>query len=529
MIVDKGTIEHLWPETVLVILAVWILVGGAFQQSRWWWSTFSLASYAVVAYVICRNEIDFLSLAERNPGVVISGPIVVDYLGFVLRLLAVLVGFLFTLVAARIVPHVLASEFIGTLMLLVVGIMLVARANDLVLLFVGLELISIPTYVLLYLGRRDRATTEATAKYFFLTIFSSAVLLYGLSFLYGLTGTTVLIADPLQTSVAGILSGQAATPLMSLGLILIVAGLGFKIAAVPFHFYAPDVYQGATNGNAGLLAIAPKIGGLAALVRVLVVAMPSITELAWQLLLVISIASMTLGNVCALWQNNLRRLMAFSSIAHAGYLLIGVVVSLGAASQATGNGVGAATLYVIVYTLATAGIFAALAYLGGTVNEVNGVDDLSGLGKTDPLTAAVLAICIISLAGIPPLAGFWGKLTLFSGAIQAATSMESGFWFAVLAIAGALNAAIAVAYYLRIVSVMYFGQPKREYHGDGGWGARAAMIFAAALVVFAGVFPGTLIPPSRHAEQSLQRAVQRPTRAAAVANYSPQTPALNAE
>lgn len=504
MIVDLDTIRHLWPETVLVILAVWILVGGAFQQSRWWWAAFSLASYGVVAYVICRNELQFLAAADSHPGLEASGPIVLDYLGFVLRLLAVLVGSLFTMIAARTVRKELASEYIGTLMLLVVGMMLVARANDIVILFVGLELISIPTYVLLFLGRRDRATTEATAKYFFLSIFSSAVLLYGLSFLYGLSGTTTLMADGMP-SIAASLSGQQATPLTAIALVLILAGIAFKMAAVPFHFYAPDVYQGATNGNAGLLAVAPKVGGLAALIRIIVVAMPNIADMAWQLLLVISIASMTLGNVCALWQNSMRRLMAFSSIAHAGYLLIGVVVALGATDQSSGNGIGAATLYLIVYALASAGIFAALAYLGGTESEVDGIDDLSGLSKTQPVTAAVLSICLISLSGIPPLAGFWGKLTLFSGAVRAAAGTESGVWFGILAAVAALNAAIGVAYYLRVIANMYFRAPKREFGCEGSWGAQAAMLGSTALVVFLGLFPGILIQSTSHAEQSVIR------------------------
>jgi NADH-quinone oxidoreductase subunit N len=341
-------------------------------------------------------------------------------------------------------------------------------------------------------------------KYFFLSIFSSAVLLYGLSFLYGLAGTTV-ISSLHEPSIGGVLAAEKVTPFAPIALVLIIAGLGFKIAAVPFHFYAPDVYEGATNGNAGLLAVAPKIGGLAALVRLIVVAMPNTAGLSWQILLVISIASMTLGNVCALWQTNLRRLMAFSSIAHAGYLLIGIVVAIGVGGNAAGNGIGAATLYVIVYTLASSGVFAALAYLGGTQHEVSGVNDLSGLAKAHPLTAAVLAICLISLAGIPPLAGFWGKLTLFSGAIQAAAGLDAGVWFGVMAAAGAINAAIGVAYYLRVIAVMYFGVPKREFGCEGGWGAQLAMFAAAILVIAVGIFPGSVIQSTNRAEKSVER------------------------
>lgn len=508
MIADVDTIKHIWPEAILVLLGTWILVAGAFQRARWWWTTFALASYVVVAAVVCRNEVPFLSDMQRAGGWFATGPVIVDYFGFVMRLLAILVGGCYTLVAARTSREELASEFIGTLMLLVSGAMLASRANDLVLLFVSLELISIPTYVLLFLGRKDRETAEATAKYFFLSIFSSAVLLYGFSFLYGLAGTTVLYAGVNELSIGGTLAAASAQggglPLAPIALVLILAGLGFKMAAVPFHFYAPDVYQGATNGNAGLLAIAPKIGGLAALVRVLVVAMPNVADLAWQLLLVTAIASMTLGNVCALWQRSLRRMMAFSSIAHAGYMLIGIVVALGARGETLGGGIGAATLYVIVYALGSIGVFSALAYLGGTQHEVDGIDDLSGLSRTQPLPAAVIAICLVSLAGIPPLAGFWGKLTLFLGAIQASSHSTSGVWFVGLAVAGALNAAIGAAYYLRVIAVMYFGTGTRQFGCEGGWGANVAMRLAGALVLIVGLLPGSVTQFTERAEKSVQ-------------------------
>jgi NADH-quinone oxidoreductase subunit N len=512
--VDLDAIQRIWPEIVLVFLAAWIYVAGAFQPARLWWAAYSLAAYAVAAWVLVVNESNLTR--ELAPGIVqLSGPIVVDYLGHVLRLVALLVGVLFTLTAARIVREELAGEYFGSLMLLVAGIMLVARANDLVLLFVGLELISIPTYVLLYLGRRDRATAEATVKYFFLSIFSSAVLLYGLSFLYGIAGTTILLSPPGEASIANSLAAMSATgtgsPLFPLASVLVVAGLGFKIAAVPFHFYAPDVFQGATNVTAGLLAVAPKLGGIAALIRLVVVAMPDATHFAWQLLLVMTIATMTLGNICALWQQNLRRLMAYSSIAHAGYLLIGVTVAAGT-TRAEAGGVASVVLYVAVYTLASAGTFAALAYLGGVQREVNTLEDIAGLSGDKPLAAAAIAVCMFSLAGIPPLAGFWGKLTLFGGALRVATDASlaaggagAGLWMTVLAVAGALNAAIAAAYYLRVVAVMYFGSSQRTHGGEGGWGAQAAMLLAASLVLYFGVFPGSLMTPARQAELLLVR------------------------
>ncbi|MGE3775793.1 MAG: NADH-quinone oxidoreductase subunit N, partial [Pirellulaceae bacterium] len=487
---------------------------------------FSLAGYILAGAVMYQNESPLWRDAALGSSMV-SGPIVIDYLGYLLRWAAILVGILFTLVASGNVRRELSGEYFGTLMLLIVGIMLVSRANDLVLLFVSLELISIPTYVLLYLGRRDRATAEATAKYFFLSIFSSAILLYGISFVYGVTGTTVLTVPgsmpaageaagtPDQLGIASMLANLASSrtspALLQVATVLVAAGLGFKIAAVPFHFYAPDVFQGATNGNAGVLAVAPKLGGLAALIRLMVVAMPDSSHLAWQLLFVMAIATMTLGNICALWQKNIRRLLAFSSIAHAGYMLIGVTVAVGTRGAEAG-GVSSAVLYVLLYTVASAGIFAALAYAGSSQREVNSLEDLAGLSTRQPLTAAVLAICLFSLAGIPPLAGFWGKLTLFSGAIHAASARSlvtagpnAGVWMTALAVVGAVNAAIASAYYLRVVAVMYFGTTVGDRRGEGGWGARVAMSLAAALVILLGVFPGSVLNPTRRAEQILFR------------------------
>jgi NADH-quinone oxidoreductase subunit N len=522
--VDSQTVFHIWPEIVLVFLASWIYVGGAFQTSRTWWTIFSLAAYGVAAFIIWKNETGLWN-QQSAASVQVVGPVIVDYLGFVLRLVAILIGALFTLVAAKIVRENLASEFFGTLMLLVVGIMLSTRANDLVLLFVGLELISIPTYVLLFLGRRDRITAEAAGKYFFLSIFSSAVLLYGISFLYGVTGTTVLMAPEGTPSIASTLTTmamqQASPGLLSVAMVLVTAGLGFKIAAVPFHFYAPDVYEGASNGNAGLLAVAPKLGGLAALIRLLVIAMPDSSHLAWQLLLVITIASMTLGNICALWQKNMRRLMAYSSIAHAGYMLIGLTVAAGIPGNQSG-GIAAAVLYVIVYTLASAGTFAALAYLGGSEREVNSLEDIAGLGKQKPLVAAAIAMCMFSLAGVPPLAGFWGKFSLFAGAIHAATSPPAAagpsisVWMIILVVAGALNAAIAVAYYLRVVAVMYFATPQREHRAEGGWGAQVAMCAAALSVLLVGFFPSRFSSAARYADQSLARPMLSQTDSPAV-------------
>jgi NADH-quinone oxidoreductase subunit N len=393
--------------------------------------------------------------------------------------------------------------------------MLVATGYDLVLLFLGLEMVSIPTYVVLYLGRRDASGQEATAKYFFLSILSSALLLYGFSFLYGLAGGTRL--DYLHKALSNLPHLSDATAAMylklaPLAMLLVFAGLGFRMTAVPFHFYAPDVYQGTSHPNAGLLSTLPKIAGLLALVRIIVASMPGaeLQGLGWRIALVMSVLTMTLGNVLALWQDNIRRLLAYSSIAHGGYMLIGVAVGLATAASGEPsvspkiNGIGSALFYLAVYCLATIGAFAALNYLGSQDRQVDGVDELTGLGRTRPLAALALAVSMFSLAGVPPLAGFWGKFTLFTGALEVGGALRP--WFVALAVIGVLNAAIAMAYYLRIIATMYFRAPVTTVKAEGGPGTWLAMVVSTVLVLAAGICPG----PAMTAADQAGRTVQRP-------------------
>jgi NADH-quinone oxidoreductase subunit N len=507
--VEWKTIGLLWPEVILVLAASTMFVAGAFTRSRAWWAGVSLLCYGLAAVALAR----FGTPWDWDQGSLLSGPVLIDPLSLGLRWLAVLVGFVLTLVTARLADQDLAAEFFGSLMLVVTGVMLTASANDLVLLFLGLELISIPTYVLLFLGRRDRASGEATMKYFYLSILAVSLLLYGFSFLYGISGTTLIAGTAehpgIREAFSALAPGDTGNPLKALAplaVVLVIAGLGFKLTVAPLQFYAPDVYQGTTNANAGLLAVAPKIAGVAGMIRLLVVAMPSSAEFIWQLALVLSILTMTIGNICALWQNNIRRLMAYSSIAHGGYLLIGLAAA--AAATASGDdelrgGAAAMLFYVVVYALATLAAFAGLAFLGSPRREINGVDELAGVARSQPAIAAVIAVAMFSLAGIPPLAGFWGKLTLFGSAVQLATTSAAGglsLWFTVLSVIGVLNAAIAAAYYLRVIAVMYFQPMTQEVPAAGGRPAWAAAVICGLLVIAAGVLPGRLIDAATDAE-----------------------------
>jgi NADH-quinone oxidoreductase subunit N len=293
-----------------------------------------------------------------------------------------------------------------------------------------------------------------------------------------------------------------------MAVIFLFGGLGFKIAAAPFHFYAPDVYQSTTNANAGLLAVVPKIAGMVALIRLAVVLFPTGLTFGWQLALVMSAVTMTIGNICALWQNNIRRLMAYSSIAHAGYMLIGLAVGMASTGKESVvySGFSASLLYLVIYAFASLGTFAVLCEVSGGDDEsqIDSVSQLAGMAKRRPWMAGAMAIFMFSLAGIPPLAGFWGKMTLFTGALSTANTADTigagASWFMALAIVGVLNAAIAAAYYLRIVGVTYFGEvetgdaetelaPPRRPLGT----AAVAASICALIILIAGLMPGIAV------------------------------------
>jgi NADH-quinone oxidoreductase subunit N len=486
--VSLDVVCYLSAEIVLVVAALAIFMGGAFFSSQKAWAplAFGAILFAAASLASCGGNERYL----EHAGNWASSPLRPDSLAAFGRWLALGVGAVMVLMAWRPLVTGGTPEYLGSLLLIVTGLMLVSSAANLVTLFVGLELISIPTYILLSLGRRDPAGQEAAVKYFYLSILSSGILLYGLSFLYGMTGT-MQIADALHPPAAtgfGFL-------LSKLAMVLVVAGLCFRVTAVPFHFYAPDVYQGTIQANAAMLSVLPKAAGLVALVRLIVVGMPDMGPYAWKIILAISILTMTLGNMLALWQDNVRRLFAYSSIANAGYMLIGVAVGL-APGTAGGmwDGIGATFFYLSVYAAATLGAFAVFAYLGRERQQLESVDELAGLGRTHPLIAGAMAVCMFSLAGLPPAAGIWGKLMLFGSALNVQSAGGSSRpWFIALAVIGVLNAAVAAYYYLRIVSLMYFREPLATLRAEGGGGSYVAALVCSLAVLVLGVYPAPLI------------------------------------
>jgi len=523
---SMAVVRHLAPEVILIAVATLIYVAGAFVRAREVWSYLAFTGILGAAYALWTSPIGDGAL----------GPVLADDLAGYVRWLTLVVGGLMVLMLSRFSNQAAASEIVGTLLMITAGLMLVASSGELVLMFLGLELVTFPTYLLLYLGRVDARGQESAAKYFYLSILAAALMLYGFSFLYGAAGSTQLadlgrvLGSQREVVADGAVTRTTTQQIAGLGLVFLFAGLGFKLTAVPFHFYAPDVYQGTTNPNAGLLSVAPKIAGVVALLRIVAAAMPEMEPIAWRVVLIMSVLTMTVGNVIALWQDNIRRMLAYSSIAHAGYLMVGLAA--GFAAQGVGgeaaadglNGFGATLLYLAVYALATLGTFAALTYLGGpSADDADGtidhVEQLAGLARRRPLTASAIAVFMFSLAGIPPLAGFWGKFALFTSALSidgGEAYPGLGNWFIALAVIGVLNAAVAAAYYLRIIAVMYFKPLEKEPSAEGGPGASLAMTLCAMAVLVIGIMPGQLITRSRAASASLESESPSPVAAAAM-------------
>ncbi|MDZ4817852.1 MAG: NADH-quinone oxidoreductase subunit N [Planctomycetota bacterium] len=497
------TFAALVPEIILVATATIIYLAGAFFPGKSRPTVLALIGLiAAAGFMLCDDQ--RAETFTKTLPALFTGPLAVDLFGHSARWFIVIAGAVLLLLSHRAADDEQGPEYTGSVVMMLAGLMLISAADELVLLFVGLELVSIPTYIILYVGRRGAASQEATTKYFFLSILSSALLLYGFSFLYGLAGSTYLpnIARALQSQFA---ISSAVSPLAAVALLLIFAGLGFRMTAVPFHFYAPDVYQGTTNANAGLLATLTKIAGLLVLARIVVGSMPGVESLGWKVMLAVAVLTMTLGNAVALWQSNIRRLVAYSSIAHGGYILIGVAVGLAQLTLARDdvsqpaqaiNGLGTSLFYLATYVLATLGVFAALVYLESNGQPAENVDDLAGLAKSHPFASVCLAVFMFSLAGIPPLAGFWGKFSLMSGTLDVGAPFSDSrqqlqTWFLALAIITMLNAAMAAAYYLRIVAVMYFRPATKEYPATGGgYAPRLAMVLSVLLVIGVGILPG---------------------------------------
>ena len=428
------------PEIILAAGALGLLLFGAFRGERSS-EVVNIAALALIAVAL----LAVFQLPNVRTEALAGSFVVVGFAKFmkVLTLLGAGAGIvLSTDYLAR--EGIDRFEFPILIVLSTVGMLMVISSNDLIALYLGLELLSLSSYVIAAFHRDDLRSTEAGLKYFVLGALSSGMLLYGASLVYGFTGTVSfpVIATALQGQVSG---G------VIFGLVFIAAGIAFKISAVPFHMWTPDVYEGSPTPVTAFFAAAPKMAGMAMAVRVFVDAFPGIL-LQWQQIIVfIAICSMALGSFAAIGQRNLKRLMAYSSIANVGYALIGLAAG-------TPEGIQGVALYMAIYLAMTLGTFAIILGLRRGDAMFETVEDLSGLARTHPVLAFLLGAMMFSLAGIPPLAGFFAKFYVLAAAIQ-----TGQLALVVTAVIGAVLAVIGAFYYIRIVKVMYFDEPQAPY------------------------------------------------------------------
>jgi len=439
------------PEAVLIGTACVMFLAGPFltpaagkapEGSRHKWGALSLVAIAFSCYLMAGTQISSAA----------NGPFLIDGLAWTIRGVSLVLGAILILVAWNQIDDHVAPECHACLLAIIAGVNITAASNDLISLFLGLELVSIPTYVLLYLPKRNPASQEATLKYFLLSIFSSGMLLYGLALAYGATGATSLPAIQRALGTATV----ASAPLLLLAVPFVIAGLGFRITAVPFHFYAPDVFQGSPTFMAALLSFVPKVVGFTALWRLTFLPGAPATALDagswssfWQMALAsFAVLTMFVGNLMALRQTHLHRLLAYSSVAQAGYMMAGLLGGEGVGGSVPGS--AALLFYLIAYGAMTIGAFAILLAASRTGDSIKTVDELNGLASASPVAAFLLAFFLLSLAGLPPTAGFLGKFNLFLALWTNATS--TGYWLSIFMV---INAAIAAWYYLRLIGVMY--------------------------------------------------------------------------
>src|SRR5438270_8370721 len=373
------------------------------------------------------------------------------------------------------------GEFYALILFSVVGMMCMASGWDVVLIFIGLELMAISTYVLVGFLRRDRRSNEASLKYLLLGAFSSGIFAYGLSLLYGLAGSTnlVIIRQRLAQQMAA--AGDHADPVAVLALLTVATGLLFKIAAVPFHQWAPDAYEGAPTSITGFMSVAVKSAAWAMLLRILLLGLAPLHKIWVPLLVFVSIATMTAANLAALTQNNLKRLLAYSSIAHVGYMLLGLI-AFGSANTPSGvDGIRGILIYLLVYTFMNLGAFAVITSLRRRDVIGDEIDDIAGLMQRAPAEAILMLIFLLSLAGIPPLAGFYGKYFIFLSLIETAHYK--------LAAVAVLYAVLGLYYYMRIANAMLMRKPVDVRPVSLSPGMIATLAISGGVPVVSVLFP----------------------------------------
>lgn len=463
------------PEIILAILACALFVIDPFVPRE---KKEQLGFFAVGALIL--SGVSIIPLWGQNIST-FSGMITLDPYALFFKILFLLIGILVILMSIRYVQieRINLGEYYGLILFATMGMMFMPSATDLLSFYLSLELMSMAFYVLIAFMRKDQKSIESAVKYFLTGVFSSGVILYGIAFLYGATGTTNLAEIAAFIKANGVASNTS----LMMSFVLFITGFGFKIASVPFHMWAPDVYEGAPTPITAYLSAGSKAAAFSVMMRVLISAFDLSSGHWWQILWVIAVLTMTLGNVVALVQTNVKRLLAYSSIAHSGYLLIGLI----AASQV---GYAAMLVYLVSYVFMTLGAFTLIILLCAQNVKGDQIVDFKGLAKTNPVVALTFILFALSLIGIPPTAGFVGKFYLFNAAIQ------GGFYW--LAIIGILNSAVSLYYYFRIVQVMYMDDPNRTTALSFSPQIKVTLGVTAFATLVLGLYPEPIIKAAIH-------------------------------
>ena len=462
------------PEAVVIIVALLVLILDFFiekgQKSILGW--FSLAGIIIAAYV--SNGLMSMS------GSFFDGTFLLDpfstYFKFVFYIACGL-GILVSINYLKI-EEINRGEYYALMLFATTGMMMMASAGDLIMLYLGLELMALSIYILAGFMRRDSRSNEAAIKYLVLGAFSSGIMLYGMSLLYGLSGTTNL-----PGILAFLRTADLTNPVLFLSMIMLIVSFGFKVAAVPFHMWVPDVYEGAPTPVTAFMSAGPKVAGFAVLLRLFLYSLEPLREHSTAIFAGLAVLTMAVGNILALSQTNIKRMLAYSSIAHAGYALVGL---------AAGGREGAASvmLYVCIYALMNMGAFGVVIMLRKAGKRGEEITDFAGLGKTNKTAAFLMLIFMFSLTGIPPLAGFVGKFYIFKSAVQAGL-----VW---LAVVGVLFSSLSAYFYLRVIMVMYMSEPKGTIELSSAPSLALALAISATAVVVIGVYPTDLLNYARN-------------------------------
>lgn len=459
------------PELLLLLASMTLLVGDAFWAKRFPALTFQLSMVTLVA-VTALIVGTFSTVSVQ----IFDGAFIRDGVADVLKIaMLIMTGFAFAFARDYlIVRGIERGEYYVMGMISLLGMMVLASAYDMISLFMGLEIMSLALYAMIGMQKDSAVAIESAMKYFVLGAMATGLLLYGMSLIYGATSS--LKIDTIYQVVAG----SEANLVLSMGLVFILVGLAFKFGAAPFHMWVPDVYHGSPTGITLFLAAAPKIAAFALMFRLLIEGLES-SVMMWQsLLIILAVLSLIVGNVVAIAQTNLKRLLAYSTVSHMGFILLGFL---------TGNidGYAAAMFYVVIYALMSIGGFAVIVALSRQGFEADQISDLAGLGRRNPTMALVMLVLLLSMAGIPPLVGFYAKLVILTQVVEVGLA-----WLAILAV---VLSVVGAFYYLRVIKVMYFDQPA-ENAMDASFNTatlRYGLILIAGLVLLLGILPGSML------------------------------------